>query len=132
MSRQRISRRFAAGLADAGYVNAQVQRFGADNVVLVRLPPQEGDVDEIRSRLQITLQASRTNTVLRRVEFVSPQVGSELAERGALAMIVALMMIFVYVMIRFQWKFSAGAVAALRTMRSSRSGSFQFSGCHSI
>jgi preprotein translocase subunit SecF len=102
-----------AGLASEGYVNAQVQRFGADNVVLVRLPPQEGDVDEIRSRLQITLQANHTNTVLRRVEFVSPQVGSELAERGALAMVVALMMIFVYVMIRFQWKFSAGAVAAL-------------------
>jgi preprotein translocase subunit SecF len=100
-------------LASEGYLNAQVQRFGADNVVLVRLPPQEGDVDQIRSRLQETLQADDSNTVLRRVEFVSPQVGSELAERGALAMVVALMMIFVYVMIRFQWKFSAGAVAAL-------------------
>ena len=50
---------------------------------------------------------------MRRAGFVSAQVGSELAERGALAMVVALMMIFVYVMIRFQWKFSAGAVAAL-------------------
>ena len=100
-------------LASEGYLNAQVQRFGADNVVLVRLPPQEGDVDQIRSRLQETLQADDSNTVLRRVEFVSPQVGSELAERGALALVVALMMIFVYVMIRFQWKFSAGAVAAL-------------------
>ena len=100
-------------LGREGYENAQVQRFGADNVVLVRLPPQEGNVDQIRSRLQEVLQADDSNTVLRRVEFVSPQVGSELAERGALAMVVALMMIFVYVMIRFQWKFSAGAVAAL-------------------
>jgi preprotein translocase subunit SecF len=100
-------------LASKGYANAQVQRFGADDVVLVRLPPQEGNVDEIRSRLQQTLQASDPGTVLRRVEFVSPQVGSELAERGALAMIIALLMIFLYVMIRFQWKFSAGAVAAL-------------------
>ena len=41
-----------SGLASEGYVNAQVQRFGADDVVLVRLPPQEGNVDEIRSRLQ--------------------------------------------------------------------------------
>jgi preprotein translocase subunit SecF len=102
-----------ADLASEGYANAQVQRFGAEEVVLVRLPPQEGDVDEIRNRLQQTLLAADEETVLRRVEFVSPQVGSELAERGALAMIVALMMIFVYVMIRFQWKFSAGAVAAL-------------------
>ena len=100
-------------LTDAGYSSAQVQGFGAEDVVLVRLPPQEGDVDEIRARLQQTLQAGEEGTVLRRVEFVSPQVGSELAERGALAMIIALLMIFVYVMIRFQWKFSAGAVAAL-------------------
>ena len=59
------------------------------------------------------LQADDLGNGLPAVEFVSPQVGSELAERGALAMVVALMMIFVYVMIRFQWKFSAGAVAAL-------------------
>ena len=100
-------------LANAGYASAQVQRFGAEDVVLVRLPPQEGNVDEIRARLQNTLQLDNSNTVLRRVEFVSPQVGSELAERGALAMVVALLMIFLYVMVRFQWKFSAGAVAAL-------------------
>ena len=100
-------------LASEGYGSAQVQLFGAENVVLVRLPPQEGNVDEIRARLQETLQAGDENTVLRRVEFVSPQVGSELAESGALALVVALMLIFVYVMIRFQWKFSAGAVVAL-------------------
>jgi preprotein translocase subunit SecF len=102
-----------ADLAGEGYLNAQVQRFGAEEVVLVRLPPQEGDVDQIRTRLQQTLQAGEENSVLRRVEFVSPQVGSELAERGALAMVIALLMIFFYVMIRFQWKFSAGAVVAL-------------------
>jgi preprotein translocase subunit SecF len=100
-------------LESAGYPKAQVQRFGAEDVVLVRLPPQEGDVDAIRERLQAILHAEDSNVVLRRVEFVSPQVGNELAERGALAMVVALMMIFLYVMVRFQWKFSAGAVAAL-------------------
>ena len=105
--------RIRGDLASEGYDSVQVQRFGAENVVLVRLPPQEGNVDEIRERLQQTLQAGDERTVLRRVEFVSPQVGSELAESGALATVVALMLIFVYVMIRFQWKFSAGAVAAL-------------------
>ena len=100
-------------LASAGYTSAQVQRFGAEEVVLVRLPPQEGDVDQIRDRLQQALHAGDESTVLRRVEFVSPQVGGELAESGALALVFALMLIFIYVMIRFQWKFSAGAVVAL-------------------
>jgi preprotein translocase subunit SecF len=100
-------------MVDAGYSNAQVQLFGEDEVVLVRLPPMEGNIETIRTQLQQILQAGDPNTSLRRVEFVSPQVGSELAEQGALAMVFALMMIFLYVMFRFQWKFSAGAVAAL-------------------
>ena len=101
-------------LTDAGYASAQVQRFGSDDDVLVRLPPQEGNVDEIRARLTQVLEDGVVPVKeLLRIESVSPQVGAELAERGALAMVIALMMIFVYVMIRFQWKFSAGAVAAL-------------------
>ena len=101
-------------LSAAGFADAQVQLFGRDTDVLVRLPPQPGSsTDDIRVRLQQTLQAGSEPIELRRVELVSPQVGSELAERGALAMVVALLMIFLYVMVRFQWKFSAGAVAAL-------------------
>lgn len=101
-------------LADAGFSDAQVQLFGRDTDVLVRLPPQpEESAIQVRDQLQATLEAGGQNIDLRRVETVSAQVGSELAERGALAMVVALLLIFVYVMIRFQWKFSAGAVAAL-------------------
>ena len=101
-------------LAEDGFDDAQVQRFGRDTDVLVRLPPQEGTAaEEVRARLQQTLEADGQKIDLRRVESVSAQVGSELAERGALAMVVALLLIFVYVMVRFQWKFSAGAVAAL-------------------
>ena len=101
-------------LADAGFTDAQVQLFGRDTDVLVRLPPQpEDSAIQVRDQLQATLEAGGQNIDLRRMETVSAQVGSELAERGALAMVVALLLIFVYVMIRFQWKFSAGAVAAL-------------------
>ena len=101
-------------LAASGFTDAQVQKFGTDNDVLVRLPPQEGkDATAVREQLQQTLQAGGEKIDLRRVENVSAQVGTELAERGALALVVALMLIFFYVMIRFQWKFSAGAVAAL-------------------
>ena len=101
-------------LAEAGYDDAQVQRFGADTDVLVRLPPQDGtNPDELRNDLQRTIAEGTTGVELRRVEFVSPQVGKELTERGGLAMIIAMLLIFVYVMIRFQWKFAAGAVTAL-------------------
>ena len=51
--------------------------------------------------------------VMRRVEFVGPQVGEELTEQGILAVVYALIGIFLYVMIRFQWRFSVGAVTAL-------------------
>ena len=101
-------------LAEAGYDDAQVQRFGADTDVLVRLPPQDGtNPDELRNDLRRTIAEGTTGVDLRRVEFVSPQVGKELTERGGLALIIAMLLIFMYVMIRFQWKFAAGAVAAL-------------------
>jgi preprotein translocase subunit SecF len=100
-------------LTNAGFEDAQVQLFGRETDVLVRLPPQGDSAEVVRERLQATLASGGQEVQLRRVETVSAQVGSELAEKGALAMVVSLLLIFVYVMIRFQWKFSAGAVAAL-------------------
>lgn len=102
-----------SNLTNAGFDDAQVMLFGADNDVLVRLPPQDGSADNIREELQSTLAAGQDSVDLRRVEFVSPQVGKELTEQGGLAMIFTLLMIFAYVMFRFQWKFAFGAVAAL-------------------
>ena len=101
-------------LGEAGFEDVQVQRFGADTDVLLRLPPQpDADPNVIRRGLQDTLEADEPGVELRRVEFVGPQGGEELTEQGGLAMIFALLMIFAYVMFRFQWKFAAGAVAAL-------------------
>ena len=101
-------------MADSGFEDVQVQQFGAENDVLLRLPPQaDGDPNSIRRALQETLEGDEPNVDLRRVELVGPQVGEELTEQGGLAMIFALLMIFAYVMFRFQWKFAAGAVAAL-------------------
>jgi preprotein translocase subunit SecF len=106
--------RIRSDLFTAGFEDAQVQLFGTVTDVLVRLPPQEGrNSSEIREQLQGVLTASGQQVELRRVESVSPQVGDELAEQGGLAMIIALLLIFAYVMFRFQWKFAAGAVAAL-------------------
>lgn len=103
-----------ARLSEAGFADYRVTRFGADTDVQVRLPPQIGvEPDAIRESLREILAADDPNVDLRRVEFVSAQVGDELAEQGGLALIFALLMIFAYVMFRFQWKFAAGAVAAL-------------------
>ena len=101
-------------LNGAGFDDVQVQEFGVATDVLLRLPPQpDSNPNDIRDRLRNTLAADEPNVELRRVEFVGPQVGEELTEQGGLAMIFALLMIFAYVMFRFQWKFAAGAVAAL-------------------
>jgi preprotein translocase subunit SecF len=98
----------------AGFDESIVQAFGNTTDVLVRLGPQPGeDSTEIRDRLFAVLSGGDSRVDLRRVELVSAQVGEELTEQGGLAMIFALTMIFVYVMFRFQWKFAAGAVAAL-------------------
>lgn len=101
-------------LATSGFEEAQVQTFGAKTDVMVRLPPQpDADPNAIRDTLRNLLAADEPQVELRRVEFVGPQVGEELTEQGGLAMIFALLMIFAYVMFRFQWKFAAGAVVAL-------------------
>jgi preprotein translocase subunit SecF len=101
-------------LDDSGFERYVVQAFGTPTDVLVRLPPQLGeDANAIRDRLFGVLSGGDSSVDLRRVELVSAQVGEELTEQGGLALIFALMMIFIYVMFRFQWKFAMGAVAAL-------------------
>ena len=101
-------------LFDDGFEDVQVQSFGSTKDVLLRLPPQiDANPNMIRDRLRNLLAADEPEVDLRRVEFVGPQVGEDLTEQGGLAMIFALLMIFAYVMFRFQWKFAAGAVCAL-------------------
>lgn len=101
-------------LAEAGYGDAQAQNFGSARDVLIRVLPREGiDAAQLGDNILGALQADGTPVELRRVEFVGPQVGEELTERGGTAMIFALLMILAYIMFRFQWKFALGSVAAL-------------------
>ncbi len=103
-----------AALADAGFADAQVQNFGTASDVLIRMLPREGvDSESLREDVLNTLRQQSPGVDLRRVEFVGPQVGEELTEQGGLAMLFALIMILIYVTIRFQWKFALGSVAAL-------------------
>jgi preprotein translocase subunit SecF len=101
-------------MGETGIEDVQVQRFGEPTDVLLRLPPQpDADPDALRERLTGLLAADNPGVEVRRVEFVGPQVGADLREKGATAMIYAMCLIFVYVMFRFQWKFAVGAVVAL-------------------
>lgn len=101
-------------LAEAGFGDAIVQHFGTSKDVLVRLPPQNGNTTaEISTRALAALAPVGDNMVMRRVEFVGPQVGEELTEQGGLAVLFALGAILIYVALRFEWRFAMGSVAAL-------------------
>ena len=104
-------------LSDAGMTDAVVQTFGTATDIVVRIPPRDNE-DETNAEIStVVLTALQEGVegeiVMRRVEFVGPQVGDELTEQGILAVVYALIGIFLYVMMRFQWRFSVGAVTAL-------------------
>lgn len=102
-------------LAKADFADAIVQHFGSSRDVMVRLAPREGIKGEvIGSQILEALQASDFGQVdMRRIEFVGPNVGEELAEDGGLAIIIALICILIYVSARFEWRLAMGSVLAL-------------------
>lgn len=102
-------------LETTGFPEAVVQHFGTAQDIMVRIAPRENISNvEISSQVMAALRGAEEGDVdMRRVEFVGPQVGDELAEDGGLAMIYALICILVYVGLRFEYRFAIGAVAAL-------------------
>lgn len=97
-----------------GLDDAIVQHFGTTRDVLIRLPVAESDRDKSSLSNKVIRALEPTGSLeVRRVEFVGPQVGGELRDKGGLAMLYALFGILVYVALRFEWRFSLGSVAAL-------------------
>ena len=100
--------------AGSEFRDASVQYFGSARDVLIRVAPKEGlDSSAISNEILSLLNTSGQSVSMRRVEYVGPQVGSELTEDGGLAMIWAMFGILIYVAMRFQVRFSVGAIAAL-------------------
>jgi len=108
-------------LTKAGF-DAQVQHFGTAKDVLIRItPPKEqletksakDEIARIGDKIFTILKADNSNILLRRVEFVGPQIGEELRDDGGIAMLFALAGILVYVTLRFEFRFSVGAIIAL-------------------
>ncbi|WOT06392.1 protein translocase subunit SecF [Shewanella youngdeokensis] len=103
-----------AGLTSEASAGAVVQNFGSSRDILIRLPVKE----DYKSDLQVAdvmdaVTKLDPSVIQKRVEFVGPQVGKELAEQGGLAVIVALICILMYVSFRFEWRLALGSVAAL-------------------
>ena len=101
-------------LSATEFSDAVVQYFGSARDVLIRAAQVQGkNSADISSEIIKVLKQSGQSVEIRRVEFVGPQVGEDLQEDGGLAMIYALIMIFIYIAFRFQRRFSVGAIAAL-------------------
>ena len=100
-------------LEAAGFDRAVVQHFGSAQDVLVRIKPDDRPQSELSNQVLETLRGSSQELQLRRVEYVGPQVGEELRDDGGLAMLYALGLILIYVALRFEYRFSFGAVIAL-------------------
>ena len=101
------------GLSKAGYADIAVQNFGSSRDVMIRLPlKEEQNSAKIGEAVMGVLDAEAPGASLRRVEFVGPQVGKELAENGALALLLVIVGIVVYLAFRFEWRFSVSAIIA--------------------
>ena len=96
-----------------GFNEVQVQNFGTSRDVLIRLSVEKGTTSAQQSeKVMAALKAADAGAELRRVEFVGPQVGKELATDGALALLFVVVGIMIYLAFRFEWKFSVAAIVA--------------------
>jgi preprotein translocase subunit SecF len=96
-----------------GWGESQVQNFGTSRDVLIRLPLEKGtSAGQQADRVMQTLKTQDPAVELKRVEFVGPAVGEELAHDGLLALLMVVIGIMIYLAFRFEWKFSVAAIVA--------------------
>jgi len=96
-----------------GFGEFQVQNFGTSRDVLIRLPLKQGaNTGQQAEQMMAVLRRQDAGAELRRVEFVGPQVGKELAQDGGLALLIVVIGIMIYLAFRFEWKFSVAAIVA--------------------
>ena len=100
-------------LAGIEMSDASVQNFGTSSDVLIRLPAKpEKSSAQLSEIVMKALREDDSTVEMRRVEFVGPQVGEELVENGALALLVVSLGIIAYLAVRFEWKFGVAAIIA--------------------
>jgi len=99
-------------VAADGFTDTQVLNFGSSRDVLIRVPIKAGETAKVSERVNASLQTVGGDPQIKRVEFVGPQVGKELAEDGALALLLVVIGIVVYLAFRFEWRFAVSAIIA--------------------
>lgn len=105
--------RIRSAVDSIGLKEATVQNFGTSRDVLIRLPVKTGLTSaQLSEQVLSSLQKADSSVQMRRVEFVGPQVGQELYENGALALLLVCIGIMVYLMMRFEWRFAVAAIIA--------------------
>ena len=96
-----------------GIKDASVQNFGTSHDVLIRLPSKpDASAAQLSEHVMSALKKSDPGVILNRVEFVGPQVGKELYESGAMAILLVSIGIVLYLAMRFEWKFGVAAIIA--------------------
>jgi len=109
-------------LRDEGYHEPIVQYYGSSKDIIIRLPTTSQSEGSVSSAIDNALGVKISNLVhknidsnaeIKRIEFVGPTVGTELAQDGILAICAALICILIYIAFRFEWRFGTGAVVAL-------------------
>ena len=103
-------------LQKAGFEEPLLQNFGSSRDIMVRMPPvhDANGSQELGSKVvNVVNETTNQHATVKRIEFVGPSVGADLAQTGAMALLVALISILVYVGFRFEWRLAAGVVIAL-------------------
>ncbi len=100
-------------LGKSGFSDYSVQNFGSSQDVMIRLPLKgDQNTSQLGETIMKALEAEAPGAALSRVEFVGPQVGKELAENGAMALLLVILGIVIYLAFRFEWRFSVSAIIA--------------------
>lgn len=106
---------FREALIKYGYNSAEIQEFGKEHDVMIRMQPKDADnqAAEVKSVQEALTQELGTSLEFRKVDYVGPKVGKELVASGMKALVVAVIGMLIYIWVRFDWQFGIGAVISL-------------------
>lgn len=100
-------------ISGLGLGESELQEFGSDNHVLIRLKQQDGGDAAQQAAVTKVREALGTDVEFQRVETVGPKVSGELAQQGTIAVVISIIAVVLYIWLRFEWQFSMGAIASL-------------------
>ncbi|MCJ7462982.1 MAG: protein translocase subunit SecF, partial [Candidatus Baumannia cicadellinicola] len=98
-------------IEQSGFKEAIVQNFGSSQDIIVRMPFMANNIE--RKITSVVNEVTQQNITVKRVEVVGPSVSNDLLQTGSIALLLAIICIFIYVIFRFEWRLATGTVLAL-------------------